>query len=59
MDIQEFMANVKAGKGLSEELQDEIAKEQLEDFMNLSMKRERWLEERKKRNRSALMQLLY
>ena len=46
MEKEKFISDIKAGKGLSEELQDEITKEQIEDSMNLT--REQWLEERKK-----------
>ena len=46
LEKEKFISDLKAGKGLSEELQDEITKEQLEDSMNLT--REQWLEERKK-----------
>lgn len=47
MNKEEFIADIKTGKGLSEELQDEIAKEQLEDSTN-KLTRQEWLEERKK-----------
>ena len=47
MNKNEFVSDLKNGKGLSEELQDEIAKEQLEDSINRPT-REEWLEERKK-----------
>lgn len=46
MNKEEFIADIKAGKGLSEELQEEIIKEQLEDSMNKPT-REEWLKERK------------
>ena len=41
------MLDIKNGKGLSEELQNEISLEQLENSMNKTT-REQWLEERKK-----------
>lgn len=47
MEKENFIKNIKSGKGLSEELQDEITNEQLEDCMNKTS-REKWLEERKK-----------
>lgn len=47
MNKADFIANIKAEKGLSEELQDEITKEQLEDSINKPTRQE-WLEERKK-----------
>lgn len=47
MDKDDFILDLKNGKGLSEELQDEIAKEQFEDSMNKPTRAE-WLEERKK-----------
>lgn len=47
MTREKFIADIKTGKGLSEELQDEIAKEQLEDSINKTTRQE-WLEERKK-----------
>lgn len=50
MNKEEFMENIKAGVGLSEELQEEITKEQLEDSINKPTRKE-WLEERKTRYR--------
>ena len=43
MNKEEFMLDIKTGKGLSEELQDEIAKEQLEDSRNKPTRQE-WLD---------------
>ena len=47
MTSKDFILDIKNGKGLSEELQDEISLEQLENSMNHPT-REQWLEERKK-----------
>ena len=47
MTKEEFLEEIKAGKGLSEELQEEITKEQLENSINKPT-REEWLEERRK-----------
>lgn len=47
MTSKDFILDIKNGKGLSEELQDEISLEQLENSMNHPA-REQWLEERKK-----------
>ena len=47
MNKEHFISDIKCGKGLSEELQDEITNEQLEDSKN-KMTRTEWLEERKK-----------
>ena len=46
MTKEDFISDIKCGKGLSEELQDEIALEELENSMN-KRTREQWLEERK------------
>ena len=46
MNKENFISDLKAGKGLNEELQDAITNEQLEDSMK-EKTREHWLEERK------------